>query len=78
MRPKFIITTTNITCGRIDNGKDKAEAKFGQVAHTHQYLTVVMRMIMRMIMKMTLKMIMKMSMKMMLVVMVLRLLFNNY
>ena len=66
MRPKFIITTTNITCGRIDNGKDKAEAKFGQVAHTHQYLTMVMRMIM------------KMSMKMMLVVMVLRLLFNNY
>ena len=74
MRPKFIITTTNITCGRIDNGKDKAEAKFGQVAHTHQYLTVVMRMIMRMIMKMIVKMIIKM----MLVVMVLRLLFNNY
>ena len=63
MRPKFIITTTNITCGRIDNGKDKAEAKFGQVAHTHQYLMVVMKMIMRMIMNMTMKMIMKMSMK---------------
>ena len=78
MRPKFIITTTNITCGRIDNGKDQAETKFGQVAHTHQYLTVVIRMIMRMIMKMTMKMIMKMSMKMMLVVMVFRLLFDNY
>ena len=63
MRPKFIITTTNITCGRIDNGKDKAEAKFGQVAHIHQYLMVVMKMIMRMIMNMTMKMIMKMSMK---------------
>ena len=74
MRPKFIITTTNITCGRIDNGKDKAEAKFGQVAHTHQYLTVVMRMIM----KMNMKMIIKMIMAMMVVVMVLRLLTNNY
>ena len=62
MRPKFIITTTNITCGRIDNGKDKAEAKFGQVAHTNQYL----------------RMIMKMIMKMMVVVKVLRLLTNNY
>ena len=66
MRPNFIITTTNITCSRIDNGKDKAEAKFGQVAHTNQYLVVVMKMIMKMIMRVRV------------VVMALRLFTNNY
>ena len=59
MRPNFFITTTNITCGRIDNGKDKAEAKFGQVGHTNKYLRMIMRMIMKNIMKMIMKMIMR-------------------